>query len=196
MNPNRKRTRSARGIVEKETARDQGIPVVARPDQDLAHDDPVLPGDEGERIGEREIVEVAPRRRERVNHVAHLVAFAEPDRVAEVVGDDGEVVAMIRDVGGKEAPLAPGGDGLLAPVRCLPIHFGLKLIGLDEPRHAGRVGADLREEEHDPVGAAGVARHRGLAGPAALDGAIDEGQRLGGVPGLRGQEDGSEHASS
>jgi hypothetical protein len=39
--------------------------------------------------------------------VAHLVAFADPDHVAEIVGDDAQVIAMIADAGGEERPVAP-----------------------------------------------------------------------------------------
>ena len=64
--------------------------------------------------------------------VAHLVAFADPDHVAEVVGDDAQVIAMIVDVGGEERAVAPAADDLLAPVRGLPIHFHVELVGLDQ----------------------------------------------------------------
>jgi len=63
-------------------------------------------------------------------------------------------------------------------------------------RHRGGIGADLGEKQHDALGAAGVAGHRSFAGPAALDGAIDEGEGSRGVPDLRSQENGSEHESS
>ena len=58
-----------------------------------------------------------------MERVAHLVALADPDHVAEVVGDDAEVVAVVVDVGGKEGAVAPAEDDLLAPVRGPPIHF-------------------------------------------------------------------------
>ena len=196
VNPNRKLHQVGGAAVEVQAARDQGIPIVPGPDQDLAHDDAVRPRGERERIGERVLVEVASGRRERVHDVAHLVALAEPDQVAEIVGDDGEMVAVIGDVGRQIAPFPPRCDSLLAPVRCLPIHFGLELVGLDEPRHRGRVRADLREEQHDTVGAAGIPRHCCLARAPALHGAVDEGEGIGGVPDLRSQENGSEHESS
>ena len=46
-------------------------------------------------IGERILVELSPRGRERVDHVAYLVTLAEADRVTEIVGDDCQMVAMI-----------------------------------------------------------------------------------------------------
>ena len=56
-------------------------------------------------------------------HVADLVALADPDDVAEIVGDDAEVVAVVVDVGGEKGAVAPAENDLLAPVGGLPIHF-------------------------------------------------------------------------
>ena len=71
-----------------------------------------------------------------MGHVAHLVALADPDHVAEVVGDDAQVIAMVVDVGREERAVAPAEDDLLAPVRGLPIHFHVELVGLDQARVA------------------------------------------------------------
>jgi hypothetical protein len=42
-----------------------------------------------------------------MNHIPHLVALTDPDDIAEVVGDDAQVIAMIVDVGGQEGAVAP-----------------------------------------------------------------------------------------
>ena len=103
-----------------------------------------------------------PRRRERMRHVADLVAFADPDDVAEVVGDDAEVVTVVVDVGGQERPVAPAENHLLAPIRGAPIHFHPQLVGLDQPRRLAQPLAHLRQEEHEAVRPGPVARERGV----------------------------------
>ena len=60
-----------------------------------------------------------------MGHVTHLIALPDPDHIAEVVGDDPEVVAMVVDIGGEEGAVAPAEDDLLAAVGALPIHFHL-----------------------------------------------------------------------
>src|SRR5262245_7989532 len=121
--------------------------------------------------------------------VTDLVALAQPDRIPEVISDDAEVITVIGDVGGKEAAVAPGDYRLLAPVRCLPIHFGSKLVGLDESRHGRGIVADPGEEEDYSLGAAGVTRQGRFTDPTALDRPVDERQGDGAVPGLGGKEE-------
>jgi hypothetical protein len=66
-----------------------------------------------------------------MRHVPHLVALADPDDVAEIVGDDAQVVAVVVDVGREERAVAPAQDDLLAPVRVVvrprPGVYGLDL---------------------------------------------------------------------
>ena len=81
-------------------------------------------------------------------------------QVAEVVGDDPEVIAMVADVGGQEGAVAPAQDDLLAPVGCAPIHFHVELVRLDQPGRLGQALTDLRQEEHESVGPRPVARER------------------------------------
>ena len=97
-----------------------------------------------------------------MRHVPDLVALADPDDVAEIVGDDAEVVAVVVDVGGQERAVAPAQDDLLAPVRGAPIHFHPQLVGLDQPGRLGQSLAHLRQEEHESVRPGPVARERGV----------------------------------
>ncbi len=93
--------------------------------------------------------------------VTNFVALADPDLLAEVVGDNAEVVAVVIDVGGEIVAVAPADHDLLALVRCAPIHFHHQLVRLDQ---AGRLAqsllTDLRLEEHEPTGRRVVACER------------------------------------
>ena len=95
-----------------------------------------------------------------MRHVADFVALTDPDHVAEIVGDDAQMVAVVVDVGGKERAVAPAGDDLLAPVRGAPIHFHAQLVGLDQPGRLGQPLTDLRQEEHEPMRPGAIARER------------------------------------
>ncbi len=89
---------------------------------------------------------------------------------------------MIFDVGGEEGPVAPPQDHLLAAVRCLPIHFHVQLVGLDQPGRLGETFAHLRQEEDEPVGAGSVA----LSSPeSACDGGALRSPRGGPGPAPR-----------
>ena len=81
-----------------------------------------------------------------MRHVAHLVALAEPDDGGEVVLDDAEVVAVVRDVRGEQQRVAPADDALLAQVGRVPIDFVHQLVGLHDLGRLGESLADLREE--------------------------------------------------
>ena len=76
-----------------------------------------------------------------MRHVAHLVAFAEPDDRREVVLDDAEVVAVVGDVGREQQRVAPPDDALLAQVGRAPIDFVHELVGLHD---LGRLGESSR----------------------------------------------------
>jgi hypothetical protein len=178
--------------VEVEGSDHEGQVEVARAHLDLA--DQHLPpgGSDGERIAQRVVVERETCRRERVRHVAHLVAFADPDDVAEIVGDDPQVIAVVLDVGRKVGAVAPAADDLLAPVGGLPIHFDRQLVGFDQSRWLGQPRADLREKEHEPVGPGAVAPERSI-GPRlepALHRPLHQRARLGRIPGLSGERRG------
>ncbi len=177
------------GRVEVERADHQRPRERARAHLHLAHERPARRGPDGERVSQRVIVRGQPRRRERMRHIAHLVALADPDVVAEVVGDDAEVVAMVVDVGGKERPVAPAKNDLLAPVRGPPIHFHPQLVGLDQPRRLRQAFTHLRQEEDEPMRPRPIARERaiGLRLEPALGGAPHQVQGRGRVPGLRGE---------
>ena len=131
-----------------------------------------------------------------MGHVAHLVALADADQVAEIVGDDAQVIAMVADVGGQEGPVAPAEDPLLALVRGAPIHFHLQLVGLHQARRLAQPFlADLREKEHQPVGARPVPAEArvGLRFAAALDAGIREGERVRRIPLLGRERRGGRH---
>ena len=122
-----------------------------------------------------------------MDRVAHLVALADPDHVAEVVGDDAEMVAVVLDVGRKEGAVAPPEHHLLAVVGGLPIHFHVQLVRLDQPGRLGQSLADLRQEKNEPVGAGSIAQqhrvrlHRG----SLVHRPAHQRERLGRVPALR-----------
>ena len=124
--------------------------------------------------------------------VAHFVAFTDADDIAEVVGDDAEVIAVVVDVGWQESAVAPAEDDLLAPIRCLPIHFDIELVGLHQPRRLGQPFAHLCQEEHEAVRARAVTRERcvRLDGQPAQHGSLYQRQRLGSVPRLCREGDG------
>ena len=117
--------------------------------------------------------------RERVRHVAHLVAFAEPDDVGEVVLDDAEVIAVVVDVRRQQQRVAPADDALLAEVGRAPIDFQRELVGLHDLRRLGESLADLREEGEVAV-RDGLVVHEAGVGEllrAARGGPLDEGAR-------------------
>ena len=118
---------------------------------------------------------------ERVGDVAHFVAFAQPDRAAEVVLDDAEVIAMVIDVGGQLGAIAPSDDALLAELRRLPVHFQLQLVRFHESRRLGEPFAELAEEEEKPVSLGFVVAQGGVDGGTRtpLDRATR--QRQGGI---------------
>ena len=179
------------GDVEVERADHQRAAERARPDLHLAHHGLARRGPDGQRVAESVVVRPEARRRQRMRHVADFVALADPDDVAEVVGDDAEVIAVVVDVRRQEGAVAPAEDDLLAPVRGAPIHFHAQLVGLDQPGRLGQSLAHLRQEEHEAVRPAAVALERrvGLRRSAALGGAVHERQRVGRVPLLRGERE-------
>jgi hypothetical protein len=121
-----------------------------------------------------------------VHDVAYLVALTDSDDIAEVVGDDTEMVTVVTDVSRQEPAVTPAEDDLLAPIRCLPIHFHVELIRLYQTRRLGQSFAYLCQEEDESVRARAVARERRvcLNGQPALNGSLYQRERFGGVPGL------------
>jgi hypothetical protein len=126
-----------------------------------------------------------------MDRIAHLVALADPDEVAEVVGDDAQMITVVRNVGREERSIAPAVDDLLAPVRGLPVHFHVQLVGLHE---AGRLpesfAPDLGQEEDEAVGSRVVALEGrvGLHGFAPCDRSRHEVYRGRRVPDPLGRE--------
>ena len=170
--------------VDGQDADHEGAAEVAGPNLDLVDRDLAVGRADGERIGERVVVRLDALRRQRMDRVAHLVALADPDAVAEIVGDDTEVVAVVDDVGGQEGAVAPSQDDLLATVRCSPIHFHVELIRLDQTGRLGQPLADLGQEEHESVGPCPVARERriSLNNQPSIYRSVDERERPGRVP--------------
>ena len=159
------------------------------PDLHLPHRDVPAAGGDGERVAEGVLVGAWARAGERVDGVSHLVALADPDHVAEVVGDDPEMVAMVLDVGGEERAVPPAEHHLLAAIGCLPIHFDVELVGLHQAGRLGQSLADLRQEEDEPMGPGSIAPKRriGLDGGALSHRSPDQGERIRRVPPLRRQ---------
>ena len=93
-----------------------------------------------------------------MDRVTYFIALTDPDEIAEVVGDDSQVVAVIADIGGQESAVAPALNDLLAMVGRSPIHFHPELIRFDETRRLPQPLADLRQEEHESVSPCPVAR--------------------------------------
>src|SRR4029453_17706321 len=83
------------------------------------------------------------------------------DQVSEVVGHNAQVVAMVRDVGGKKRSIAPAVDDLLAPLWCLPVHFHVQFIGFDQTRRSAQsFPTGLGQEEDEAVCSSAVALER------------------------------------
>ena len=125
-----------------------------------------------------------------MNGIANFVAFADSDQVAEVVGDDSQVVSMIVDVGGEEGAVPPAEDHLFAPAWRLPINLDVELIGLDQPGRLRQSLADLSQEEDEAVRPGTVAPQSGvsLEGQPPVDCSTHQPQRIRCVPGLGGEE--------
>ena len=124
-----------------------------------------------------------------MRYVTDLVPFPDPNHVAEVVGDDAQVITMIPDVGRQKPAVPPAENHLLAAVRCLPIHFHVQLVRLHQPWRLGQAFSYLSQEEHKPVGAGAVAGERriSLHGKPPVDCPADQGKRPGRIPVLRSQ---------
>ena len=93
-----------------------------------------------------------------MDSIAHFVTLADPNEVAEVVGDDTEVIPVVVDVGGQEGAVAPAENDLLAPIGGPPIHFHVELVRLDQTRWLGQSLSHLGQEEDESVGPCPVAR--------------------------------------
>src|ERR687898_681051 len=113
--------------------------------------------------------------------ISNFVPFTDPYQVPEVVGDDTQVITMVVDICGKEGAVPPAEDHLFAPTRCLPIHFHVELISLDQPRRLSQSLAHLCQEEHEAVGSCAVALQRGvgLEGHPPVDGSTHQAQSVG-----------------
>ncbi len=147
-----------RSDVDVENADHQRTTEGAGPNLHLIDCDLAVGSANGQRIGESVVVRRQAFGRQRVDRVTHLVTLADPDEVAEVVGDDAEVVAMVVDVGGQEGAVAPAQDDLLATVGGPPIHFHVELVRLDQPGRLGQSLSNLGQEENESVGPCPVAR--------------------------------------
>ena len=133
--------------IDVDRADDSRLTIVLRTDLHLEHLDGASGQLEAERVrGDREVVGREPLRRQRMRHVDHLISVAEPDDGGEIILDDAEVVAVIRDVGGEQQRVATPHDVLLAEVGRAPVNFIHELIRLHDLRRLGQPFADLRQK--------------------------------------------------
>jgi hypothetical protein len=124
-----------------------------------------------------------------MGNIANFISFTDPDDIAEIVGDDAQVITMVTDVGRKKGAIAPTQYYLLAAIGCLPIHFHVELVGFDQSRSFTEPLSNLSQEEDEPMspGAiAGETRVR-LYSESPTHRTAHQGKCLGRVPGLRGQ---------
>src|SRR5215207_9472082 len=121
-----------------------------------------------------------------MHHVANLVSITDANDVAEIVRHDAEMVAMIADICRQEPAITPAQYDLLAAVGGLPIHFHVQLICFDQPWSLRQSFAYLGQEEDESMSLRPITGERRvrLNRQPAIDGAPDQPQRLGCVPGL------------
>ena len=171
--------------IDVHGADDARLAIVLRPHLDLVGRDGA-PG-EVERAASRVMAKsyaAEPDRRERMRDVAHLVALAEPDDGREVVLDDAEVIAVVRDVRREEERVPPAEDALLAEVGRAPIDFVHELVGFHDLGRLGESLADLGEEGDVAVRDGLVVPEAGVGEllGASRGGPLDEGTRARVVP--------------
>ena len=158
--------------IDEQGADDSGAGEVLGPHPQRDDTHRALREHDHRRVAQGEVVQIRPPGGERMRHIPHLIAFAQPDGGAEVVLHDAEVIAVVVDIGGELSAIAPADDALLAQLRRLPVHFQLQLIRFDEPRRLGEPFTELAQEEEKPVSFGLVVAQcgvdRGLR--AALDG--------------------------
>ena len=173
--------------VDVDRADDARLFVVFRANLDLVDVDALCARADREAVGQREVVLAKPGRRQRMRHVAHLVALADANDVGKVVLDDAQMVAVIRDVRRQEQRVAAADDALLALVGRVPVDFQLQLVGFDDLGRRGKAFAKLREEGHVAVRAGLVVREAGVGEllGAPLRGAVDQRRAARIVPRLR-----------
>ena len=165
----------------------------AGPNLYLVYDDLAARRTNGQRIRECVVVRHRALGRQRMDRVAYFIALTDPDAVAEVVGDDAKVVAVVVDVGGQEGAVAPAEDDLLATVGGPPIHFHVELVRLDQPGRLGQSLSNLGQEENESVGPCPVAREPriSLNRQPPIHRSIHQRERGRRVPGLCGERCGS-----
>jgi len=88
------------GTIEGEGTHDAWSVEIAGADLDLVQLEHGIPDPQAHGVPEPEVVQGKPLRGEGVDDVLHFVSLADPDPIAEVVGDNTEVVAVVGDVGG------------------------------------------------------------------------------------------------
>src|SRR5262249_35872277 len=106
------------------------LPIIFWPDLDLVDVDGFAGKGDAKTVGDREVVLVEAGLRERMRHVTHLVALAQPNDVRKVVLNDAEVVAVVLDVGGEQQGVAAALDDLLAEIGRSPVDCERQLVRL------------------------------------------------------------------
>ena len=83
-----------------------------------------------------------------MGNILHLITFADPDDVSEIVLDDSQVIAMVVDVRRKQQGVTSTHDALLAQIGSAPVDFQTQLIRLDDFWRLGKPLSKLCEERH------------------------------------------------
>jgi hypothetical protein len=92
--------------VDVDGANGRSHAIVLRTQPHLEHVDRAIRKLEAERIADRVVVHGEALRGQRVRHVAHFIAVAQPHDVREVVLNDPEMVAVVVDIGGQQQRVA------------------------------------------------------------------------------------------
>ena len=81
-----------------------------------------------------------------MRQVAHIVAVAQPDPIAEVVGDHAVAIVVEADIARQQHRVAPADDALLRDARRLPADQRRQLHQLHHPRRQHRGVAQVHQE--------------------------------------------------
>ena len=119
-----------------------------------------------------------------MGQVAHIVSVAQPDAVAQVVGDDAVPVVVEADIARQQHRVAPADDALLGDPRRLPPDQRSQLHQLHHARWQDGGMAQVHEELQRPRGIAGPRPKRRVDMRAPGHGAIHHGVGRRAVPGL------------
>src|SRR5690606_9953647 len=125
--------------------------------------------------------------REWMDDIPHLIPVAEPQRGAEVVCHNAEVIAMVPNAVWKEGRITPRHNELLVPVRGLPVHFDLKFVCPYHPFEGSAPVIDDRCHPNDAVRGGAPRGQEGVGVPreSLLGRTLQQWHRSSGLPILR-----------